>query len=112
MNEMSPLERHLRTWVPRPPSARLKNRIFAPQPPRLRLAFSPPWMAPAFACALLVLVVSAQRNPVHAPGASANGGLFAMVLSNRSEAPYLAAGYDQGRDRAGIFQPAREHLHA
>ncbi len=68
--------------------------------------FTHPWLAPAIGCALLVLVVSAQRNPVRAPSLGGDRGMFAMVLSNQSYAANLSGSLDQGQNapRSDTFE--------
>ena len=60
---MNPLEKQLQSWAPRRPSARLKERIFAPQTPPQRAvaAESSPamsaWLKFAPACCILLLAM-------------------------------------------------------
>ncbi|HEU6448528.1 MAG TPA: hypothetical protein VFV23_08840 [Verrucomicrobiae bacterium] len=77
-NEMKSLERELRSWQPRRPSATLKHRLFG-----FSRLFRPAWvfgpLAPAMACALLTLAVYNSGNSSHSPQ---NGPMLSMVLSN------------------------------
>lgn len=78
---MDSLEKQLRSWRPRRPSARLKRRLFGPS-----LAPGAAWfagsLAPAAACALLTLCVFNSRSG-GSVGAS-GGGL--TIASNWSGA--------------------------
>ncbi len=92
MNEWNPLERQLRSWRPRRPSARLKARVFGQAVAierERRLAFG--WLAPATVCLLLFLVTFSQRNAELTRLASASNQvpMMALTLSNLSFAAYL-----------------------
>ena len=106
MNELSPLEKQLRGWAPRRPSARLNERLFGQRVAERTPPFRHPWLAPAIGCALLLLVVSAQRNPGQAPGPAGDRGFFAMVLSNQGYAACLPGRPDQGQNapRSDTFE--------
>jgi hypothetical protein len=66
------LETHLRHWTPRPPSAKLKSRIFSPTPVAKTESTAPgwAWLAPvsaAFVFSLAALTSPEVRlNPAHA----------------------------------------------
>jgi hypothetical protein len=114
---MNDLETQLRSWAPRRPSAKVKQRIFsaaksaefAPVPPIILLAehlsritrwlkpTSFRWLAPAMAGLFLVCIIMNQRN---APMASPNSPFMAMAIlrSNLSVAAY------------GSFQPEQNKV--
>lgn len=102
MNEMNELERRLQSWVPRRPSAKLKQRLFAgpgnlplkaPETPAFKLS----WLAPAAATLFLMCVLFNQRNPAVVPSGSA-GPVMAMIFSNQSAA-YIPGSFQQEQNR-------------
>ena len=67
MNENDPLESQLRSWMPRPPSAKIAARLFNQAGERAasrRRGLSLGWLAPVAACVLALLAVdgSARRG--------------------------------------------------
>ena len=88
MKEMNPLEKQLRSWQPRRPSARLKRRLFG-------FSFAPgaAWiigsLAPAAACLLLTLGFfdAHQRDPTAAYPAPM------LVASNLSNTAFALDGF-------------------
>jgi len=86
---MNDLERHLRSWAPRRPSAKLDQRLFprvTPDEPSWLSGLN--WLVPASATLLLVgLFASQHNNP--AIGSASPGPIIAMILSNQSAAAYL-----------------------
>jgi hypothetical protein len=109
MIEMNELEKQLRSWVPRRPSARLERRIFAPslvaaasaatvEAPRAP-AFRFSWLAPATVTFLLMCVLFNQHNSQAISG-SANSGMVAVALSNQSAAAWLPGSFS--RERNGL----------
>jgi hypothetical protein len=118
MKEMNDLEMQLRSWAPRRPSAKVKQRIFsaarsaefAPVHPIILLADrasriahslkprSFRWLAPAMAGLFLTCILLNQRN---APMASpATAPLIAMILSsNQSAAAYLPGSFQREQNR-------------
>lgn len=89
---MNELEKQLRSWAPRPPSARLRNRLFPAQVSEVLAptAFKAGWLAPAAAFLVLGLVLIGQRtNSPFTP--SVDGGrMVAIIVSNQSYAAYLS----------------------
>jgi hypothetical protein len=89
---MTELEIELRSWAPRPPSAALKQRIFAPlrppawAPPRFTFhvsRFTLNWLAPsAAALGLLVLLATHYHHPALSP-ATAPRPMIALAWSNQ-----------------------------
>ena len=118
MNEMNDLEMQLRSWAPRRPSAKVKERIFSPNraselvpvhpiiliaehASRLTQWLKPTsfrWLAPVMAGLFLTCILLNQRN---APMASpATAPLIAMILSsNQSAAAYLPGSFQQEQNR-------------
>src|SRR5947208_13789828 len=106
MKELTELAIQLRSWAPRPPSARLEQHLFA-NPPAAEAAdghvtrhpsrvtrhglpgFHLRWIAPATAALVLLCVLYNQREAGSA-GSPANAGRFlAVISSNQSAAAYL-----------------------
>lgn len=98
---MNELETQLRLWVPRRPSAALKERIFAPvkpepQPtaaarpaaPTFRLS----WLAPAAVCLVAMCALFTQRSPVVSASGD-SGPMIAVILSNHSASAYMPGNY-------------------
>ncbi|MBC8094469.1 MAG: hypothetical protein H7Y43_01535 [Akkermansiaceae bacterium] len=83
MKEMNPLETQLRSWAPRPPSAKLKRTLFAETAPlRPHAGFNWQWLAPAAACLLFALTVFNQHGElVNGVG---TGDSIMLVSSNLS----------------------------
>ena len=117
MNEMNDLEMQLRSWAPRHPSAKVKQRIFsaksaefAPVHPIILLAdqlsrvtrwlkpTSFRWLAPAMAGLFLVCIILNQHSaPIASP---ASAPLMAMILSsNQSAAAYLPGSFQREQNR-------------
>jgi hypothetical protein len=96
---MNDLETQLRTWALRRPSARLKWRIFAPQPalaadselPAFRLG----WLAPVCAAFLVMCMLFNQRNNASFAGSASSAPLVALILSNQSAAAYLPGSFER-----------------
>jgi hypothetical protein len=115
MIDMNEVEKQLRSWAPRRPSAKLERQILAaltaPAPHRpltLNQAFatdhkSPPfrlsWLAPATVTFLLMCVLFNQHN-TQAISGSANSGMIAVALSNQSAAAWLPGSFS--RERNGL----------
>lgn len=118
MNDLSELEQHLRSWVPRRPCASSKRRLFhrlaglvalaspalaaeapasgsAPELPSFRLN----WLAPGFAALLLTFVVFAQRSLPGTPSATAGNPMIAVALSNQSAAAWLEGNFSSSQNR-------------
>ncbi len=96
---MTEWERQLRSWKPRRPSARLKERLFAtpitdppsPLADRHTPAFHLSWLAPATAALLLVAALVNQHNSGAVFESPRSASMVAMILSNQSAAAYLPA---------------------
>ena len=113
MNDMNELERQLRSWAPRRPSAKLERRLFASQSATGVASYQPPvthhlgfrlrWVAPATAAFVLLCVLYNQRAGDSLGGAPGSGHIMAMVLSNQSAIAYLPAGF-QNSPPADAFE--------
>ena len=97
---MNELELQLRSWAPRPPSAKLNQKLFpqsqpeAEVPSRIthhasREVFSFRWLAPATAALLLVCLVLNQHNTAPLTGGVRREPMVAMIMSNQSAISYL-----------------------
>ncbi len=94
---MNHLERQLQSWIPRPPSAKLKARLFAGQPVT---EIENPWQfswrhfAPVTGILFLVMVTLSSRNldSVYFAGSPSENLLAAMALSNQTAASYFTSG--------------------
>jgi hypothetical protein len=84
MQEMNPLEKQLRSWTPRRPSAKIARRLFAKAAPAtvfLRRREVWHWLTPVAACAL-TLVVAVHSASRHLPRLNSpdNASFFATVI--------------------------------
>jgi hypothetical protein len=106
MNQMNDLERQLRSWALRPPSAKLKARIFerpswaansgastaAVTHPSTSFRLS--WLAPATMALLLICVLLNQRNiPSAFSDSLQSGPMVAVALSNQNAAAWLPGSF-------------------
>ena len=96
---MNDLERQLRSWVPRRPSARLERHLF----PRARkhrhsLGFRLGWLAPATASLLLAALLMGQHSG-RALGSATAAPMVALMLSNQSAAAYLPGTFQGENNR-------------
>jgi hypothetical protein len=116
MNEKNDLEMQLRSWAPRRPSAKVKQRIFsanksaefaevhpiillADRASRIAQALKPGsfrWLAPVMAGLFLVCVILNQRN---APMASTGTGAFVAFFSSNQIAACLPGSYQPQQNR-------------
>ncbi len=80
---MNSLEMQFRSWAPRPPSARLKHKLFVEAAPlRPPIRFNWQWLAPAAACLLFVVTVFNQNGGlVNSTGTRESGLLVSSNLS-------------------------------
>ena len=121
MNEMKDLEMQLRSWAPRRPSAKVKQRIFsanksaefAPVYPiilladhasRIAHALKPAsfrWLAPAMAGLFLVCIILNQRNAPTATGPIFGAGSINLetILSNQSVVAYRSGSFEREQNR-------------
>ena len=98
MNNTNELEMHLRSWAPRRPSAKLRQRLFA-QPPVAREpqpTFRFAWLAPAAAAFLLMGVLFNQHNTSAISGSAHSNETFAMIMSNQNA--YLPDSFQRGQN--------------
>lgn len=96
MNELNELEMQLRSWVPRRPSARLKRRLFGPEPAAedRPSSFRLSWLPPVTA-ALLLLCVLFNQHSSQALSSSGSNSIVALALSNQSVAPWLPGSFSR-----------------
>jgi hypothetical protein len=97
MNDWNDLENQLRSWIPRPPSARVKARLFAPT--GAHTAALPAeelvgpanwhWLAPAMALFVLCMFV-AGKTPAPLPG-FAGLSSTSLVATVAFDEPHLAS---------------------
>jgi hypothetical protein len=104
MNDWNQWENLLRSWTPRPPSARLRKRVFASgaqieRPDALASGGSWRWLAPALGCLLLVSTLSGTRNNRMAYLAvTSTNNLLDLFINNRSYAAYIVPGFHSDRN--------------
>jgi hypothetical protein len=75
-NPMTDLENQLRSWTPRPPSAKLERRLFAAGLPGCPAEVTAPawhWLAPVLGCCVVLLVLMNER-PLPRVVAQESGG--------------------------------------
>ena len=89
MNETNELEMRLRSWVPRPPSAKLERRIFGPTAPPRTPALGFRWLAPVTAAFVVLCVLMTQRNGPSSSLSTPSNALIAAALSNQLAAGWL-----------------------
>jgi len=90
MNEMNGIETRLRSWRPRRPSAGLKERIFdVPLVNPHRTAWLLGWLAPATACAMVVLSVVNSGSGISG-SISRDNPMVAVMMSNQDYAAYAS----------------------
>ena len=96
MNETNHLERQLRSWIPRHPSAKLKARLFAGQAvPEGENPWQFSWrhFAPVTGILFLVMVTLSSRNvdSIYFAGSPSESLLAAMALNNQTAASYFTS---------------------
>jgi hypothetical protein len=94
----------LRSWLPRHPSAKVKERLFG-NPARVRQDTvliaddSAPlrlnWLVPAALALVLTCILLNQRNGPLSYGTSSSQPIVATILSNQSAPPYFQREQDQ-----------------
>jgi hypothetical protein len=99
--EMNGPETQLRSWQPRRPSAKLKQRIFTdPHTAPTMPVWSLRWLTPAAAGLLLAVAALDHDNNVSS-GHSVHGPMIAILASN--QIAYLPGDYQQGQNRLPDF---------
>jgi hypothetical protein len=97
-------ESQLRSWVPRRPSSKIRERLFraapaapAPAPSRATADTAPvfrlSWLAPATMAVLLMGLMYTQRNGFLFSGTNGSGPMIAVALSNQSAAAWLPGSF-------------------
>src|SRR5436309_8538714 len=96
MNEQNQLEKQLRSWMPRRPSAKLEGALFRhhaiighPDP----WHFSWRYLAPLTGVLFLTLIIFTNRNlgSVYLSTSAANSMLASVALSNQTAASYVTS---------------------
>ena len=105
MKEMNSLEMHLRSWRPRRPSAKLRQRIFGTRSNQVTATALLRWLAPAMVCALVAVGLLTQPNSMPA-GRLTQGPMVGMILSNQSPVASLSNEIQQagGSNFSGTFE--------
>ena len=89
MKETNFSENQFRSWKPRPPSAKLKERIFTRAVPEPGITLVIRWLVPVTACALLAIATLKQPNGI--PSGSPGGGpMFATITNSQARFSCLA----------------------
>lgn len=87
MNTTSEFETRLRSWKPRPPSAKVERRLFGrPWALREAVAFRFTRLAPVAAAVVVLWTVATQRND---NGLGGGGGFSPLLASNAAAATAL-----------------------
>src|SRR5262245_18940839 len=123
MSEINELEKQLRSWKPRQPSAAISRRLFGKAAPAAQEvpAFRLRWLAPACLAVLLTASLFNQRNVPALTGSVESGRMVALILSNQNAAAYLTGSFPRehnvppsdtlewvsGSDSRAIFTPSR-----
>jgi len=104
---MNELELQLRSWAPRPPSAKLSQKLFPQSNSEAssRTAentarstehvFRFRWLVPATAAFLLMCVVLNQHNTAPLTGGVRREPMVAMIMSNQSAIPYIPGSFQR-----------------
>jgi hypothetical protein len=101
MNETNLPETQLNSWQPRPPSARLKQKIFSAQPHAASATWFWRGLAPATACLLLTFLAFNQGGNLSMD--SMNRKLeTTMIMSNQSCAAYASGAQDEQNHLAAV----------
>src|SRR5258706_11431396 len=96
MNETNHLERQLRSWIPRAPSAKLRARLFGGQAvPESQNPWQFSWrhFAPVTGILFLVMVTLSSRNvdSIYFAGSPSESLLAAMALNSQTAASYFTS---------------------
>ena len=90
------MERQLRSWKPRSPSAKLKQRLFGEAEPLVspeaQFGGRWAWLAPVMGCFLVMVVVSHSRTG-HGELSATPTNWLAAVASNQIYAAYIAGSF-------------------
>src|SRR5690348_688541 len=89
MNDMKELEMQLRSWAPRRPSAKLKQRLFAQPASRPNVVVGFRWLAPVTAAFIVLCVLMTQHNGPSSSLVSSSNTIIAAALSNQLDAGWL-----------------------
>ena len=89
MSEIETLEKRLRSWAPRRPSAKLEQRLFGPSPASENTALGFRWLAPVTAAFVVLSVLMSQRNGPSSSLVATSHTLAAAALSNQLAVGWL-----------------------
>jgi hypothetical protein len=92
---MNEWEKHLLSWTPRRPSARLERRLFVsrPAPVQTPQSFRLGWLAPVTAALAMMCVLLSQHYTATFPAVKAVNPMVAMMMSNQSAAAFLPGNF-------------------
>jgi hypothetical protein len=109
---MNELEMQLRSWAPRRPAAKLKERLLALEstagdvdsaigsasPMEPLSGFRLSWLAPVTVSLVLAAVLFSQHTSPAISGTTSNTPMVAMILSNQSAAAYLPGTFHRAQN--------------
>ena len=104
MNDWNQWENQWRSWMPRRPSAKLKERLFSNPPVADELSAGTltvrwRWLAPALGCLMLLSVTFNPRNSQMAYlAATGTNTLLEVLGGDPKSAAYLIAGFHSDRN--------------
>jgi hypothetical protein len=101
MKTMEELENELRSWAPRPPSARLRAKVFGQPTVEPSFGWSQARVAFASAVAVALVIAIRQGSPSFSSGSQASPAMLAAVMSNQNLAAYAVR-----QDNQGLNTPA------
>ncbi len=108
---MNELEKWLHSWTPRPPSAKLEQRLFAAGSAveETLFPFRFGWLAPTTVALALMLVLFNQHYGAPSSVPTGASPMVAMILSNQSAAAYLPGSFqaEQNNLPADTFKLTR-----
>ena len=104
MKTMEELENELRTWTPRPSSARLRAKIFGQPTVEPGFGWSQARVAFASAVAVALVIAIRQGPPSFSSGSQASPAMLAAVMSNQNLAAYAVRQENQGLNTASMFE--------
>ena len=96
---MNLLENQLRSWQPRRPSPRIKQRLFPLASSREVTGLSLRWLAPAAACLMLALTIASQQQPGLSAKSARQQAMMGLISNNLSYTNLLPENDSPGRNR-------------
>jgi hypothetical protein len=108
---MNEWEKHLLSWTPRRPSARLERRLFVSRraPAESPQSFRLNWLAPVTAALAVMCVLLNQHYSASFPAATGVSPMVAMIMSNQSAPAFLPGNFqtEQNNLPVNAFGKAR-----